>query len=244
MSRTSSSLIALMPIAWILVLSGCVNGPDVARPRTIAVVGRAEMHVAPDVFFLNVGVEHRDKDLDKVRLQVTEASQRIIGAAKSFPIDETRTRTRCFNIERITDRETCEFKSYEVSQYLDVYLRDLSKAQELTAAVLHAGATHVSIDFLAEQNRDELIEQARLAALRDARRQAERLAAVYGERVGAPLEIGQPDQNAGTWAVQFFQGASGAGNADTQAVRWIAPTEVEIAATVFVRFTLMGPGRP
>jgi len=214
------------------------------QPRTIAVEGHGVVRAAPDTFVLSVGVQRRNKNLDEACAGVSEVCRRITEAAGSFPIDAKRTRTTRFEIDPQYDRDTLELSNYEASEHMEIYLTDVSQSRELTAAVLRAGATSVSIDFIVARNQNELVERARQAALRDARQKAETMASVYGDRVGAALQIGRPGYTGGMWGYEVdWEEPPVAVNADDQSVTWIAPTEIEVDATVFVRFALTTPAK-
>jgi uncharacterized protein YggE len=227
-------------VGALLALPGCVKRADAVRPRTITVVGESVLHVPPDRFVLHAGVEYLDRDLNKAWAQVAAASRRIAEAARAFPIDAQRTHTAYLTVD--PEYNQGNFLGYKVQQGLQIFLTDLSRRDELVVAVFEAGANDLSIDFSTEQDRQELREQAREAAVRDARQKAERMAAVLGDRVGAALQVGNP----GAWqseGVSLFQTSDGSAEAtDSMSINLIAPTEVEIEARVLVRFALIGRG--
>ena len=85
------------------------------------------------------------------------------------------------------------------------------------------------------------MDRAKQAAVRDARQKAEMMASVLGNRVGQPLEVGRPDEDWADGGTQLFQ-SGGRDSGDTQNVTWLAPTQVEFEATVYVRFALIEAG--
>jgi hypothetical protein len=246
MTRRVWNVATLLALGAAPILFGCAANPDGRPPRTIAVIGRGEVRVPPERFELRAAVRHRDMDLDKARTLVTEASARIIETIKSFPTDPQRTHTTRFNVEPRYEWNTGEFRGYDADQSIVIHLLDLSRSEELTLAVLRAGATSLSVDFLPSQEEEVLITQARLAALRDARQKAEALAAVYGERLGRALEIGRPSNDWQTGGSGMFgqgQGAQASAEpSDSENITWLTPQEIQVEATIFVRFALQGPG--
>lgn len=242
MKRLCSHLTVPFAMCAVLVMSGCAAGSKSPTPRTIAVEGRGVIRVAPDRFQLRARVEQRDKDLEKARAHVSDVTARIIEVVKTYPVDADRTHTTWFAVYPRYDRETDEFKNYEVSQSIDICLLDLSKSEQLTMDVLQAGATNVSIDFLAEQDKYTLMDRAKQAAVQDARQKAEMMASVLGNRVGQPLEVGRPDGGWGSDQNARFERIDDWDSGDTQSVTWLAPTQVEFEATVYVRFALIEAG--
>lgn len=235
--RLSMCLATILMYCAVSVMTGCATGPQQSALRTIAVHGRGVIHVEPDRFMLRASVMHRDKDLERARAHVSEVTARIIDVVKSYPIDVNRTHTTRFDVEPRYHRDTYEFVTYEVDQSINICLVDLSKTEQLTMDVLQAGATSISIDFLAEQDKETLMDFAKRAAVEDARQKAELMASALGNHVGQPLEIGRPDEDWDSGGSQLFQtGNSDSG--DTQSVTWVAPTQVKFEATVYVRFAL------
>ena len=247
MNATKSILIVAATIGLFPIVSGCATPHQRPSVRTIAVVGQGVVHVKPDRFVLRTGVEYRDKDLSAAHRKVVETSQRIVEIAKQYPIDTQRTVTGRFDVYPQYDYETKEFLGYCVDQDNTIYLNDLSKAEELTLDVLRTGATSVSIDYSTMENTKDILDRARLAALRDAREQARRMAAELGQQLGPPLHIGRPgDEYSGD--AQLFQSNNQQQQAwdsdydgDSVDVTWLKPTEVEFKATIFVRFALADP---
>jgi uncharacterized protein YggE len=231
--------------ALVMVLAiGCANGPLGPRVRTITVVGEGVLRVPPDRFVLDVGASSLDKDVDKAWAEVAGAGRRIVEAARAFPIDEQRTYTTALEVYERYEKD--QFQGYNVHQDLRISLIDLSKRDELTLAVFRAGADRLSVDFTTEENRKELFERARLAAVQDARQKAERMAAALGDRVGPALQVGNPGADREYGGQQLFQSNQGSARnedvTDSQAVDLVAPTEVEVKVAIPVRFALLEPG--
>ncbi len=244
MQRTCLAALVLCIVGPLL--SGCAR-PAIIRPRMITVIGHGRIHVRPDFFQLSAGISKHDKNLDNVRRMITETSGRVIDAARSFPIDVDRTRTTRFSVFPAYDPNTQEFRHYSADQDIEIYLRDLARGEDLTTEVLRAGATSVSIEFLAETGKDELLQQAREAAVKDAQQQAQRLARTLGERLGAAVQIGNPgDAYVGDIGGLYQMGQMGGNQGgytagaptDAQSVTWLAPTDALIEAAVVVRFQL------
>lgn len=242
--------VAGLMLSTLALLVGCTapgttqSGAVVpANPRTIAVRGEGVVRVPPQAFQLVAAVWARDMEVDKAVRRVVDAGREISAAVQTYPIDRGRTRIDAFTVAPEHDREGT-FLGYDASQSTVVIMADTSQAQKLTAAVLKAGANRVSIDFVTHENRQELVERAKLEAVRDARRQAERMAAELGVRLGRPIKIGNPDwYGSGRGGGLFGQGQNQDAvdehhDSDELEIEWLGPESIEIHASVLVIFEM------
>jgi uncharacterized protein YggE len=69
-----------------------------SEARVISVVGEGTIDAPPNAFVLSIGIHARDKDIEKARGEVASRSAAVIAAARSFPIDPSRTFTSNFTI--------------------------------------------------------------------------------------------------------------------------------------------------
>ena len=94
-----------------------------------------------------------------------------------------------------TESHRERFIGHFVRNSLSVTLSDPAKVEELVTRVLQAGVNYIhGIDFETTEFKKHR-EKAREMALLAAREKAEKMAAVLGQKVGAPLQI-----NEGYWS--------------------------------------------
>jgi uncharacterized protein YggE len=244
-SRLQSRLIWSVVTAALLC-GGCAAGNPTAT-RSITVHGRGCVNTKPDALVLTITVSHTDDDINEARRQASETSGRLLDAIKPFTIDPDKSHTSRFVLEPnlVWERNHYEAYGYEVSQNLRVHLSDLRQAEDLTLAVLKTGVTSVHSEFVSKSEK-ELWPRARERALLDARRRAEQMAAVLGQRLGAPLKILSLDEETG---LNIFGGSGGQWHDDDSApsmpsifedrLNWMPPTYVHVEAYVRVEFSLL-----
>jgi uncharacterized protein YggE len=172
--------------------------------RTITVVGSGEVKAAPDVARVNLGVE---VTAPTVSAATDEAEQRmtdVLAALKAAGIADKDIQTSNFsiNFEQQNPNPTPRVESatavtdtvegvYHVSNMVQVTLRDMTAVGDVIDAAIKAGANNiwgVSFDL---ENTGALEEQARKAAVTDARARAESLAELNGVKVGEVIAISE-----------------------------------------------------
>lgn len=164
----------------------------VGNERFIEVIGDGEVLAVPDEVVLQLGVETIRTDLDDARRENDKRVAAILSLLKSSGIDEKYIQTDHVRVEPLYtykgDRDRA-LRGYNLRKDMTVTLRDLSKMEELTAALLKAGTTNIynytlrSTQFRAQR------DEARLMAIRAAREKAEAAAGALGQKVGQPLRI-------------------------------------------------------
>jgi len=228
------------PIAsCLLIVSAVVSqaqdcGP---RPRLISVAGTAEINVAPDQVSLSLAVESHDKDLSVAKLQSDRRIKKVIAIARSEGVEQKDIATSALRMAPdYSEEKVPKFLGYEVSQALEITLRDISKYESLMTKLLGAGINRLNnIDFGLQQTR-KYRDEARAKAIRAAKEKAAAMAAELGQTVGKPWEISEQ-----TGWKEFSANANFAGynNPRVEAEEsTVAPGEVTIKASVWVSFVL------
>ena len=180
------AILALALIAW--------NGseaPAPVEPRTISVIGEAEVRVVPDEVVLTVGVETTDENLDTAKKENDTRIAQIVASAKAHGIEEKLIQTDYLSIEsRYQDSyEKRGFIGYIVRRNAVITLRDLDQFESLLSSLLEGGANTVhGIQFRTTELR-KFRDQARELALKAAQEKAVSMAGVLKQEVGDPLTI-------------------------------------------------------
>ena len=139
------------------------------------------------------------------------------------------------------DRERI-FQGYQISQNLNVKVRDISIFENVISGALEAGANSVNgINFKSSEKQTHL-EDARAMALDAARKKARAMANQLGQEIGRPLAIvegAQPEfpvpmPYARSYANADMTSAGGAGSSET-----IAAGLITLTANVSVTFELV-----
>jgi len=215
------------------------------RPRLISVTGTAEVNVPPDEVVLSLGVESRDKDLAIAKAQHDHRVKKLLAEAHDAGVEGKYIQTSMLQMRPdYSDEKVPRFLAYQVSQTIQVTLKDLSKYERLITKLLEAGVNRVdSVEFLVAEPR-KYKDEARAKAIKAAREKASAMAAELGQATGKPWDISEEGFNglfAQTrgFASNSVQASSYAYNGSSTAEEsTVAPGEVSIRASVRVSFQL------
>ena len=184
-----ASLFALWFIPFAQVSSAQECGP---RPRLISVIGTAEINVAPDQVTLNLGVESRDKDLVVAKSKHDQRMKKVIALVRNAGVEPKDIETSRLRMSPdYSEEKVPRFLGYEVSQTMEITLKDLAKYEGLMTKLLEGGINRVdNITFYVGETR-KLKDEARLKAIRAAKEKAVAMATELGQTVGKPWDISE-----------------------------------------------------
>jgi len=208
------------------------------QPRLITVTGTSEINIAPDEVILNLGVVSRDKDLATAKAQHDTRVKKIIADAHGAGVDPKDIQTNALRMTAdYSEEKVPRFLGYEVTQSVEVTLRDLSKYESLTSKLLQDGVNRIdSVDFEVAETR-KYKDEARLKAIRAAREKATAMAAELGQSIGKPWTI--IENNASPYYYQAnANNSNGYTRTEPAEESTVAPGEVSIRASVNVSFEL------
>lgn len=190
MKRTS--MILSIVILAAVALSACGPATIVANQappqRTMIVTGTGMVNLTPDIAYINIGV-HTEKDTASDAVAENNAqTQQVIDALKQAGVDAKDIQTTNFSIWPNTqyDPQTGEKigTTYVVDNTVYVKVRKLDQLGNMLDATVRAGANSInSIQFDVADKTDAL-KQARDAAVKDAKSQAQELATAAGVSLG------------------------------------------------------------
>ena len=156
---------------------------------TISVSGGGEVFAKPDIATFSFSVRAEGDDAGSAQEKSALAVNEIIEYLKSEEIDEKDIKTQYYNLNPQYDyvRSVCNkegfcppgkqvLRGYEVSQTIEVKVRDVDEAGNLISGVGTLGATNVSSLRFTIDDEEELIAEAREKAIEDAKEKAEELA--------------------------------------------------------------------
>jgi len=236
-------MIAVVP------LLGCASAKPTALQRTIRVDGVGQALAVPDAFVLSAGVTHMDKDMDAVRHKTFEVAARILEAVKPFNLDQALSSTDEFNLHARENYSSNSFLGYELSRSFKFYLTDVKRGDELTEAVMRAGATSAEGRFRSS-HADKLAPLARVRGVQDARRKAEGMAAALGMRVGRPISIRPANENSRMSYFSYDPNAVVEDGDEASVVdvgsklEFVPPQTIKVRAIVRVEFELLEADEP
>jgi uncharacterized protein len=160
-------------------------------PTTISVTGEGEAVAVPDVATFSFSITEKNADGKAAGSNVATKVNDLIAALKVAGVEEKDIKTDYYNMyptyryeDTRCDMGWCPQNQiedgFEVSQSMTVKVRDINKSGELVALVGEKGATNISGLVFEVDDEDALKDEARAAAIADAKEKAEMLAKELG----------------------------------------------------------------
>jgi hypothetical protein len=225
------ALIALLALGALLpTAAGAATG------RTVAVTASATIKVPNDTATVGFGVK-RERKTRTAALQATAAGLRkVIAAARAFPgVGEGDVRTGRIDVRPVQKGKVTVFRASEGAQ---VTLHEPSKAGELIAKGLGAGASGVSGPTFSVGNEEEAFAKVLAAAFVKAKERAGVLAGQAGATLGQALTI-EEGEGAEFIGPRFAGETAGSeGGAKAEPTPPTTPGTSKVKATVHVVFEL------
>jgi len=225
-----------------MLLSGCGSSMIASAiqnpPRTLNVYGEGKVTLKPDIAYINIGVHTEKPTASAATAQNNVDAQAVIKALKTAGVVDDDIQTSNFNIYQKdqNDPMTGEKISsmYAVDNTVYVTVRDLTKLGAILDASVKAGANNVyNIQFdLADKTK--ALSDARAAAVKAARTQADELATAAGVTLG---DIQTINYNENTPGPVFYGKAAGMAFAD-EAAPPISAGTLDISVSVTITYEI------
>ena len=195
----------LIPLVFAMSTSiaGQVTAQQASTQRTIVVLGEGQISAPPDKAVITLGARHSAKTAAQALEQTSVAVAAILSRMESLGIEARDMQTSSLNLNpiwgkssRYEDGEIVPPIGFEASNSISVTLRDLDKLGEVLDQVTQEGANAFSGFRFGLSDPEPILDEARKAAVLDARRKAELLATAAGVSLGDVLLITE-DLNGG-----------------------------------------------
>lgn len=169
--------------------------------RTITVSATGEAAAVPDVARISSGVSSEAKTAREALDRNSAAMKKVIDGLKAAGVDAKDIQTSSFHIEpRYTDPREGEapvVNGYRVTNQVEIVARNLGKLGELLDQLVTLGANQMGGLNFEVSKAETLKDEARKAAIANARRRAELYAAAAGVSVGEVIAISEEVAHAG-----------------------------------------------
>lgn len=162
-------------------------------PRTISVSGEGQAAAAPDLAIVAGGTQVQARTAKEAMDGNSRAMRQVQEALREAGIADRDVATSALSL-----RPTIEYQpntnrprvvGYTAGHQLQVQVRDLSKLGDVLDRMVSAGANQVDGLHLTVADWSKKVDEARSAAIIDARRKAEVLAKAAGARLGRVISI-------------------------------------------------------
>lgn len=203
MTRRMSLTIGVVATMLLLAILAGLVGLLYARPvaaqasagvpgmRQVTVVGHGEIKGAPDTATVQIGVETEAATAKDALAQNSAQAQAVQEKLTALGVDAKDIQTSNFSINPAYGSDGRQVTGYRVSNMVTVKIQQLDQAGTLLDQVVQAGANSIYGISFSVENPEALLDQARKAAIENAKARATQLASASGSAVGDVLVISE-----------------------------------------------------
>ncbi|WP_439101917.1 SIMPL domain-containing protein [Congregibacter sp.] len=161
--------------------------------RQIAVTGKAERRVAPDMAVLQLGVMSENADAAVARREADDIINRALSVLRDAKLADADIDTTGLTISPqyrwLPDVRKQELTGYRATRNIEVRLLDLDALGVLVTELTDAGINRMQSPRLGLQDEEQVYQEVLAAAAQNARARAEVLANALGEDLGSVVSL-------------------------------------------------------
>jgi uncharacterized protein YggE len=227
--------------------TGSVNAPasapssaPISEQAHIQVQGTGTISAKPDLVNLQVGVQIQKDKLEDAQSEAATKMDAAMQQLKAAGIDDKDISTAQFNVQPVMDYQQNappRVTGFQVTNILNVKIRDTTKAGKLIDSLVASGANTVYGLSFGFSDPSALMRQAREQAMKDALDKADQLARLGNVTLGAPILIQDGGSNTPVPVMQAADMAAG-GMAKAAPPTVVSPGQQEIRVDVSVMFAI------
>ena len=213
-----------------------------AEPNTIAVSGMAEQEVAPDMAYIDVGINVRADDAETARTQEAQIASQIRRALLGHAITNNDLQNTSYYLyqEYKVDRNGVRTADkYVLDSSIKVTVKDLDKLSQVIDNVVEAGATNISNITYALSTQNIIQRQLLATAVENARDKAAVVANAGSRTLGNMLSADINSFDGGTIVAYGANKLRSTTNlAEDGVATKLSPGKIKLNARVQVVFSL------
>lgn len=213
-----------------------------AEPNTIAVSGMAEQEVAPDMAYIDVGINVRADDAETARTQEAQIASQIRRALLGLAITDNDLQNTSYYLyqEYKVDRNGVRTADkYVLDSSIKVTVKDLDKLSQVIDNVVEAGATNISNITYALSTQNIIQRQLLATAVENARDKAAVVANAGSRTLGNMLSTDINSFDGGTIVAYGANKLRSTTNlAEDGVATKLSPGKIKLNARVQVVFSL------
>lgn len=213
-----------------------------AEPNTIAVSGMAEQEVAPDMAYIDVGINVRADDAETARTQEAQIASQIRRALLGLAITDNDLQSTSYYLyqEYKVDRNGVRTADkYVLDSSIKVTVKDLDKLSQVIDNVVEAGATNISNITYALSTQNIIQRQLLATAVENARDKAAVVANAGSRTLGNMLSADINSFDGGTIVAYGANKLRSTTNlAEDGVATKLSPGKIKLNARVQVVFSL------
>lgn len=169
------------------VLFSLISTMAIAQNQTptVEVVGEGIVYATPDMVNISISIEKEGLDLKNLRQKNGEAVAQVLQLlSKELPMENFQT-----SYVSLYKDDYNKLNKYRVVQNINVKLEDISKYDNLMNAIFDAGVNQIDGISFGVKNKEKLLQEARVAAIDDARKKALLYAVSLDQNIGKAIQI-------------------------------------------------------
>lgn len=190
-----------MRVALCVLLSLLLAAPATAAAekleKLVTVSGEATVSAVPDAATIRIGVSSQGKTARAASETNAKDMSAVIAAMKDAGIPDRDIQTSSLSLQPQYDQKQnvgSRLVGFQVNNIVTIKLRDIGRLATVIDRAIAAGANEMSgIEFEVSEH-SKLLDQARAAAVADARRKAELYAGAASMKIGRVMAISEEGQ--------------------------------------------------
>jgi uncharacterized protein YggE len=220
-----------------------------AAQQQLSVTGDAEIKVIPDQVVITLGVEVHSKVLTDARRENDTRVRSVRAAASALGVQDSDIQTDYIQLGMHYEPDGITTKYFYSRKSIVLTVRDIARMEEILAAAVDAGATHIhDVTFETTKLREHR-DRARALAVKAATEKAHDMAAAAGLKVvGGPIGISSSSYGSRSWYGSGWGGhrgmlaqnvyvEAGAGSR-SEAQSAVALGRISVTASVSMQFAI------
>ncbi len=217
------------------VLFSLISTMTIAQNQTptVEVVGEGIVYATPDMVNISISIEKEGLDLKNLRQKNGEAVAQVLQLlSKELPMENFQT-----SYVSLYKDDYNKLNKYRVVQNINIKLEDISKYDNLMNAIFDAGVNRIDGISFGVKNKEKLLQEARVAAIDDARKKALLYAVSLDQNIGKAIQIKEVNSHFND--IQPVERMSKMSLGSTGSDNTLAVGKIAIEAQVNVAFELL-----
>ncbi|WP_314335164.1 SIMPL domain-containing protein [Capnocytophaga sputigena] len=217
------------------VLFSLISTMAIAQNQTptVEVVGEGIVYATPDMVNISISIEKEGLDLKNLRQKNGEAVAQVLQLlSKELPMENFQT-----SYVSLYKDDYNKLNKYRVVQNINIKLEDISKYDNLMNAIFDAGVNRIDGISFGVKNKEKLLQEARVAAIDDARKKALLYAVSLDQNIGKAIKIREVNSHFND--IQPVERMSKMSLGSTGSDNTLAVGKIAIEAQVNVAFELL-----
>lgn len=193
--RALALSVMALSLGGVLALASPAYAQVAAQGRQVTVQGEGQTAAAPDEATVAGGTQVQSRTAREAMDGNSRAMRQVQEALRGSGITESDIATSALSLRPVIDYQSAGNRprvvGYAAGHSLRVRVRDLTKLGDVLDRMVSAGANQIEGLQLTVSDWSKKVDEARVAAVVDARRKAEILAQAAGARLGKVLSISE-----------------------------------------------------